>query len=79
MLDQIFQSVYTRGMIAFILSIILAFSDQIEILKQPVVLVAIGILTFAMIAFDIVNDLGLMMLMCCLFVIVYNIQTFQRV
>ena len=79
MFDEIFNHLYTRIIIAFILSLILAFSDELEVLKQPIMLFAIGGMILLLIAFDIVSDLGITLLMCSLFVLVYNIQTIHRV
>ena len=74
MLDEIMNHIYTRIVIAFILSLILAFSDDMEMLKHPLILIAIGIMIFLLVTFDIVQDLGITLLMCSLFVLVYNIQ-----
>ena len=78
MLEQLVDNVYTRMIIAFILSLVLAFSDQMIVLRHPMMLVTIGALTLTLVAFDVVKDLGITMLMCCMFVVVYNLQTFRR-
>ncbi len=78
MFDEIFNHLYTRIIIAFILSLIIAFCDELEILQQPIMLFVIGGMIILLIAFDIVSDLGITLLMCSLFVLVYNIQTIHR-
>ena len=75
MLDDILNHIYTRLTIAFVLSLILAFSDELDILKNPLILIVIGAMILLLITLDIVEDLGITLLMCCLFVLVYNIQT----
>jgi hypothetical protein len=78
MLEEIVNHIYTRILIAFVLSLILAFSDELEFLKNPVILFAIGIMTFLLVTFDVVHDIGITLLMCCLFVLVYNIQIREK-
>lgn len=78
MFDEIINHIYARVIIAFILSLILAFSDELEILKNPVILIIIGIMIFLLVSFDIVHDFGITLLMCCLFVLVYNIQVGEK-
>jgi hypothetical protein len=78
MLDVFFDNIYYRLLIASILALILTFPDELHILKNPGMLVMIGILTVSLVMFDVVDDIGITILMMCLFVVVYNIQTLQR-
>lgn len=78
MLDVFFDNIYYRLLIASILALVLTFPNELKILQNPWMLVLIGILTVSLVLFDVVNDVGITILMMCLFVVVYNIQTLRR-
>jgi C4-dicarboxylate transporter len=78
MLDVLFDNVYYRFLIAAVLALVLTFSDELDVLRKPWMLVAIGSVTLLMIMFDVTSDLGITMLMVSLFIVVYNLQTMKK-
>jgi hypothetical protein len=65
-----------RIIAGIILSLILTFADEINILYNPLLLFLIGCTIIGLLLFQ--DDFGITLLTCALFAIVFNIQTHKR-
>ena len=78
MLDDLLTNAYIKAFIVIILALCLTFVHDLEIFKSRVILPLIGILTLLMMAHNVSRDFGIIILMTCLFVTVYNRQVINR-
>ena len=78
MIDIIFDNIYFKLIIAIILALFIAFSNEIELFYKPSVLVVIGVLTIILFVMKSNIDMGILYLMVALFVVVYNQQLYNK-
>lgn len=78
MIDIIFDNIYFKLIIAIVLALFIAFSNEIELFYRPIVLVLIGVLTIILFVMESNIDMGILYLMVALFVVVYNQQLYNK-
>lgn len=78
MIDIIFDNIYFKLIIAIILALFVAFSNEIELFYRPIVLVLIGALTIILFVMESNIDMGILYLMVALFIVVYNQQLYNK-
>ncbi len=78
MIDIIFDNIYFKLIIAIVLALFIAFSNEIELFYRPIVLVLIGVLTIILFVMESNIDMGILYLMVALFVVVYNQQLHNK-
>lgn len=78
MINIIFDNIYFKLIIAIILALFIAFSNEIDLFYKPLVLVLIGALTIILFVMESNIDMGILYLMVALFVIVYNQQLYNK-
>lgn len=71
-INNMFDSIYFKIVIASLLSIMLAFSSDIKLLDSSFMLIVIFIVLMLMILTNFHRDYGLIILLSALFVISYN-------
>lgn len=74
MIDIIFDNIYFKLIIAIVLSLFIAFSNEIQLFYKPSILLLIGVITIILFVMESNIDMGILYLMVALFVIVYNQQ-----
>lgn len=67
----LFENIYTKFLIAFIMSVILTFVDRIEVLKSIYMFYCLLIIIICIILSNVYNDYGLLLLLIALLVMCY--------
>jgi len=72
LLEMLYASIYVKYGIAFVLCIILAFAEELVLLKHPLVFVILMVLTLAMIYTELFHSPGLTLLLIALTLVSFN-------
>lgn len=72
MIDDIFNNQFYKLCIGFILSLVLAFSHEIQVLKEYWILLIVISITLLLINDNLSNDFGIILLLSALLIITYN-------
>jgi cell division protein FtsW (lipid II flippase) len=71
-INILFESFYFKLIIGIFMALILAFADDIKILRNKFMLMLIGLTLLLMISININTDFGIILLLTALFIISYN-------
>jgi hypothetical protein len=72
-MDEIFNNIYFKLAIAMIMSLILAFSDEIDVLKNKILTWCIFLLVLMMTCFNMTDDQGVIFLLIAVFIVSLNV------
>lgn len=65
-------NVYIKVVIVLTITILITFSNVLSVTKNPLMIYFIGILLILALVYNITKDKGVIILLSCLFVAVYN-------
>ena len=68
-MDDIFNNIYFKLVIAMIMCLVLAFSHEIDVLKQKILTWCIFMIVCLMLCFNLNEDQGVIFLLVALFII----------
>ena len=74
----LFENIYTKFLIAFIMSVILTFVDRINVLKTKYMFYCLLIIIICIILSNVYNDYGLLLLLIALLVMCYVNISYKR-
>jgi len=74
MVDELLSNCYFKSFVVVVLALCLTFVHELDIFRYRLCLVAIGVLLLLMMLNNFTRDYGIVILMACLFVVVYNQQ-----
>lgn len=74
----LFENIYTKFLIAFIMSVILTFVDRINVLKMKYMFYCLLIIIICIILSNVYNDYGLLLLLIALLVMCYVNISYKR-
>uniref|UniRef100_A0A6C0BGS3 Uncharacterized protein n=1 Tax=viral metagenome TaxID=1070528 RepID=A0A6C0BGS3_9ZZZZ len=74
MIDFVFNSFYSRLLIAAVISLMIVFVDKFEFLHNKIVTLLLFIMISLMIVSNMFQDYGLLLLIVALFILSYNMS-----